>query len=88
MAPLGGIVLRSECGFRTSTRLDWVKRKPQIGAADEIATQLESRVMRAADSVVVPHSKFREQLVQNLQVEPAKITNNQELDARSIESCK
>ena len=61
----------------------WVQDLYAVGLAEtqasnstatKLATQLESRVLRAADGVVVPHSKFREQLVENLQVDPAKIT--------------
>ncbi len=45
----------------------------KIGAAAKIAARLESWVMREADSIVVAHSSFRAQLVQNLHVEPTKI---------------
>lgn len=43
------------------------------GAA-RLASKLESWVMREADGIVVAHSQFRNQLVQRLQADPAKIT--------------
>lgn len=43
------------------------------GSAAEAASRLESWVLRAADGVVVPHEKFRVQLVENLGVEPTKV---------------
>ncbi|CAN5603793.1 glycosyltransferase family 4 protein [soil metagenome] len=43
------------------------------GAAG-LAGQVESWVMQEADGIVVPHHKFRAQLVQNLRTDPAKIT--------------
>jgi colanic acid biosynthesis glycosyl transferase WcaI len=42
--------------------------------AARLAGRLESWVMREADGIVVAHNRFRTQLVQNLQVDPDKIT--------------
>lgn len=39
-----------------------------------LAGKLESWVMRGADGIVVPHSRFRDHLVQNLNVDGRKIT--------------
>jgi colanic acid biosynthesis glycosyl transferase WcaI len=42
--------------------------------AAKLAGRLESWVMREADGIVVAHNRFRTQLAQNPQVDPAKIT--------------
>ena len=48
-------------------------QNPQSPAA-RLAGRLESWVMRQADGIVVAHDRFRDQLVNGLQADPAKIT--------------
>jgi glycosyltransferase involved in cell wall biosynthesis len=42
--------------------------------AARLAGSMESWVMQEADGIVVPHNKFRTQMIQNLHVNPEKIT--------------
>ncbi|CAN5378335.1 glycosyltransferase family 4 protein [soil metagenome] len=71
---------RSSGGHRPAFGV-WVQDLYSVGlsetqesAAAGLAGRLESWVMRGADGIVVPHNRFRDQLVQNLQVPPEKIT--------------
>nr|WP_231983365.1 glycosyltransferase [Mycobacterium sp. 852002-51961_SCH5331710] len=43
-------------------------------ATAELAGRLEGWVMREADGIVVAHDRFRDQLVQRLRVDPARVT--------------
>ncbi|OBF16537.1 glycosyltransferase family 4 protein [Mycobacterium sp. ACS4331] len=43
-------------------------------ASVKIVRRLEKWIMREADGIVVAHSRFRDQLVEGLQVDPGKIT--------------
>ncbi|OBB73350.1 glycosyltransferase family 4 protein [Mycobacterium sp. 852014-52144_SCH5372336] len=75
------VCMRNRASARRPAIGVWVQDLYSVGLnetqkssfAAEAASRLESWVLRTADGVIVPHDRFRVQLVEKLGVEPAKV---------------